>query len=68
MKRIAIILNNKASHMLNITQEKIDGVLSNSIGDVRSALLNLIFCSLKGKIIFISCLINSLQYNTFFNI
>ncbi|XP_058794083.1 cell cycle checkpoint protein RAD17 isoform X2 [Phymastichus coffea] len=47
MKRVSSILNSKASHMLHITQEKIDEVLSNNIGDVRSALLNLIFLSLK---------------------
>ncbi|XP_014228468.1 cell cycle checkpoint protein RAD17 [Trichogramma pretiosum] len=47
MKRVSSILNNKASQMLQVTQNKIDEVLSNSIGDVRSALLNLIFSSLK---------------------
>ena len=52
MKRVSSILNNKASHMLHVTQDKIDEVLSNTIGDVRSALLNLIFVSLKGKNIF----------------
>ena len=52
MKRVSGILNTKASHMLNVTQDKIDEVLSNSIGDVRSALLNLIFTSLKGKTLF----------------
>ncbi|OXU28242.1 hypothetical protein TSAR_010768 [Trichomalopsis sarcophagae] len=49
MKRVTTILNSKASHMLYVTQSKIDEVLSNTIGDVRSALLNLIFCSLKVK-------------------
>lgn len=35
--------------MLCVTQGKIDEVLANNVGDVRSALLNLIFVSLKGK-------------------
>ncbi|XP_011496745.1 PREDICTED: cell cycle checkpoint protein RAD17 [Ceratosolen solmsi marchali] len=47
MKRVSTILNTKVGYMLNITQNRIDEVLSNSIGDVRSALLNLIFYSLK---------------------
>lgn len=48
MKRVSTILNNKASQILHVTQKTIDEVLSNTIGDVRSALLNLIFASLKG--------------------
>ncbi|KAJ8681591.1 hypothetical protein QAD02_017383 [Eretmocerus hayati] len=47
MKRVSSILNSKASHLLRIRQNEIDEVLSSTIGDVRSALLNLIFCSLK---------------------
>lgn len=47
-ERVAKILNAKASHFLNVTQDKINEVLSNNIGDVRSAVLNLIFSSLKG--------------------
>ena len=48
LKRVSSILNSKANQILCVTQDKIDEVLSNNIGDVRSALLNLIFCSLKG--------------------
>lgn len=47
LKRVTLILNSKASHMLEVTQDSIDEVLSNSIGDVRSTLLNIIFTSLK---------------------
>lgn len=63
MKRVSLILNNKASHMLHVTQNKIDEVLSNTIGDVRSALLNLIFLSLKGTLISSSSKICSLLLN-----
>jgi len=34
--------------MLHVSQQHIDEILSNNIGDVRSAILNLIFTSLKG--------------------
>ncbi|XP_023245561.1 cell cycle checkpoint protein RAD17-like [Copidosoma floridanum] len=47
MKRVSTTLNSKAKDILRVTQQQIDEVLSNNIGDVRSALLNLIFCSLK---------------------
>ncbi|KAH0561630.1 cell cycle checkpoint protein RAD17 isoform X1 [Cotesia glomerata] len=47
LKRVTPILNSKAGHMLQVTQHNIDEVLSNSIGDVRSTLLNVIFTSLK---------------------
>lgn len=47
LKRVASILNSKASELLCVTQDKINEVLSNNIGDVRSALLNIIFASLK---------------------
>ncbi|XP_008557215.1 cell cycle checkpoint protein RAD17 [Microplitis demolitor] len=47
LKRVTAILNAKARHMLHVTQHNIDEVLSNSIGDVRSTLLNVIFTSLK---------------------
>lgn len=36
--------------MINVTQHSIDEVLSNSTGDVRSAILNLIFNSLRGAL------------------
>lgn len=49
LERLSKILNGKASHFLNVTQEKINETLANHIGDVRSAVLNLIFASLKGK-------------------
>lgn len=48
MKRVSTILNNKANQVLQVSQSTIDEVLSNTIGDVRSAILNLIFSSLKG--------------------
>ncbi|XP_044018585.1 cell cycle checkpoint protein RAD17, partial [Aphidius gifuensis] len=47
IKRISSILNKNAGHMLDIKQDNIDEVLSNSIGDVRSTIYNLIFSSLK---------------------
>ncbi|XP_043465311.1 cell cycle checkpoint protein RAD17 [Leptopilina heterotoma] len=47
LERISKILNGKASHFLNVTQEKINETLANNIGDVRSAVLNLVFASLK---------------------
>ncbi|EFN87402.1 Cell cycle checkpoint protein RAD17 [Harpegnathos saltator] len=47
MKRVSGILNSIASDMLHISQQHIDETLSNSIGDVRSAMLNLIFISLR---------------------
>ncbi|XP_051161215.1 cell cycle checkpoint protein RAD17 [Leptopilina boulardi] len=47
LERISKILNSKASHFLNVTQDKISETLANQIGDVRSAVLNLIFASLK---------------------
>lgn len=34
--------------MLQVSQRHIDEILSNNIGDVRSAVLNLIFVSLRG--------------------
>lgn len=49
MKRVSPILNSKAANMLYVGQHTIDEVLSNSVGDVRSALLNTIFKALKGK-------------------
>lgn len=49
LKRITKILNSIAGHMLHVSQNKVDEILSNSIGDIRNALLNLIFISLKGK-------------------
>lgn len=48
LKRVMDTLNSAASDMLNVTQRHIDEILSNSIGDVRNAVLNLIFVSLKG--------------------
>ncbi|XP_020295957.1 cell cycle checkpoint protein RAD17 isoform X3 [Pseudomyrmex gracilis] len=47
LKRVSNILNTVASDMLHVSQHHIDEILSNSIGDVRSAVLNLIFISLK---------------------
>jgi len=48
LKRVSTTLNSIANDMLHISQRHIDEILSNSIGDVRSAILNLIFVSLKG--------------------
>ncbi|KYN02061.1 Cell cycle checkpoint protein RAD17 [Cyphomyrmex costatus] len=47
LKRISNTLNSIAGNMLYISQQHINEILSNSIGDVRSAVLNLIFISLK---------------------
>lgn len=49
LKRTADILNSIAGHMLHVSQHKVDEILSNSVGDIRNAVLNLIFISLKGK-------------------
>lgn len=48
LKRVSTILNSKAGHIIDVKQDHIDEVLSNSIGDVRSTIYNLIFASLKG--------------------
>lgn len=48
LKRVSGILNSIAGDMLQVSQQHIDEILSNSVGDVRSAVLNLIFISLKG--------------------
>ncbi|XP_014483011.1 PREDICTED: cell cycle checkpoint protein RAD17 isoform X2 [Dinoponera quadriceps] len=47
MKRVSGLLNSIAGDMLHVTQRHIDETLADSIGDVRSALLNLIFLSLR---------------------
>ncbi|XP_076232328.1 rad17 checkpoint clamp loader component [Calliopsis andreniformis] len=47
LKRISSILNSTAGHMICVTQHKVDEILSNNIGDIRNAVLNLIFISLK---------------------
>ncbi|XP_072745522.1 cell cycle checkpoint protein RAD17 isoform X3 [Anoplolepis gracilipes] len=47
LKRVSGVLNSIASDMLHVSQQHIDEILSNSVGDVRSAVLNLIFISLK---------------------
>ncbi|XP_034939120.1 cell cycle checkpoint protein RAD17 [Chelonus insularis] len=47
LKRVATILNSKGNQILEITQDHIDEVLSNTVGDVRSTILNIIFASLK---------------------
>ncbi|XP_076183227.1 rad17 checkpoint clamp loader component isoform X2 [Ptiloglossa arizonensis] len=47
LKRIGDTLNSIAGHMIHVSQHKIDEVLSNSIGDIRNAILNLIFISLR---------------------
>ncbi|XP_076654665.1 rad17 checkpoint clamp loader component [Halictus rubicundus] len=47
LKRIGDILNSIASHIVCVSQDKIDEILSNNIGDIRNAVLNLIFISLK---------------------
>lgn len=48
LKRTANILNSITGHMLHVSQHKVDEILSNNVGDIRNALLNLIFISLKG--------------------
>ncbi|OAD62799.1 Cell cycle checkpoint protein RAD17 [Eufriesea mexicana] len=47
LKRVVGILNSVGGHMLHVSQHKVDEILSNSIGDIRNVLLNLIFISLK---------------------
>lgn len=47
LKRTVNILNSTAGHMLHVSQHKVNEILSNNIGDIRNALLNLIFISLK---------------------
>ncbi|XP_011871318.1 PREDICTED: cell cycle checkpoint protein RAD17 [Vollenhovia emeryi] len=47
LTRVSSTLNSIAGDMLQVSQRHIDEILSNSIGDVRSAVLNLIFVSLK---------------------
>lgn len=47
LKRVSGVLNSIAGDMLYVSQQHIDEILSNSVGDVRSAVLNLIFISLK---------------------
>ncbi|XP_076755019.1 rad17 checkpoint clamp loader component [Xylocopa sonorina] len=47
LKRIASILNSTGGRLLHVTQHKVDEILSNSVGDIRNAILNLIFISLK---------------------
>ncbi|XP_011701517.1 PREDICTED: cell cycle checkpoint protein RAD17 isoform X2 [Wasmannia auropunctata] len=47
LKRVSGTLNSIAGDMLHVSQRHIDEILSNSIGDVRSAVLNLIFVSLR---------------------
>lgn len=47
LKRVSGVLNSIAGDMLQVSQQHIDEILSNSVGDVRSAVLNLIFISLK---------------------
>lgn len=48
LRRVSSVLNSIAGDMLRVSQQHIDEILSNNIGDVRSAILNLIFISLKG--------------------
>jgi hypothetical protein len=48
LKRVHSTLNSIANNMLHVSQQHIDEIMSNNIGDVRSAVLNLIFTSLKG--------------------
>ncbi|EZA61650.1 Cell cycle checkpoint protein RAD17 [Ooceraea biroi] len=47
LRRVCGVLNSIAGDMLHVSQQHIDEILSNNIGDVRSAVLNLIFTSLK---------------------
>ncbi|KYQ54026.1 Cell cycle checkpoint protein RAD17 [Trachymyrmex zeteki] len=47
LRRVSNTLNSIAGDMLHISQRHIDEILSNSIGDVRSVVLNLIFVSLR---------------------
>jgi len=48
LKRVSGVLNSIGGDMLHVSQRHLDEILANNIGDVRSALLNLIFISLKG--------------------
>lgn len=51
LKRASDIINKKYDSMYNIpTMDLIESVVNTSGGDVRSAILNLHFASLKGKI------------------
>lgn len=47
LKRVANILNSTAGYMLHVSQQKVDEILSNYLGDIRNSILNLIFISLK---------------------
>ncbi|XP_017891848.1 cell cycle checkpoint protein RAD17 [Ceratina calcarata] len=47
LKRIATVLNSTAGYMLHVSQQQVDEVLSNHLGDIRNVVLNLIFISLK---------------------
>lgn len=47
LNRVSAVFNTQASHMVNVSQQIIDEILSNSIGDIRSTVINLIFASLK---------------------
>lgn len=47
LKRVSKILNSNAGEILRVTDHSINEVVSNNVGDIRSALLNLIFISLK---------------------
>lgn len=51
LKRVSSILNMRYGSLIDATPRVIDEVLSNSIGDVRSTILNLIFASLKGNLL-----------------
>ncbi|XP_032667696.1 cell cycle checkpoint protein RAD17 [Odontomachus brunneus] len=47
LKRVSNVLNSIAGDMLHVSQQHINETLSNNIGDVRSAMLNIIFLSLR---------------------
>ncbi|XP_011164264.2 cell cycle checkpoint protein RAD17 [Solenopsis invicta] len=47
LNRVSSTLNSIAGNMLHVSSGHINEILSNSIGDLRSAVLNLIFISLK---------------------
>lgn len=53
LKRVSSVLNSIGGDMLHISQQHVDEILANNTGDVRNALLNLIFISLRG-----TCVIN----------
>ncbi|XP_046423151.1 cell cycle checkpoint protein RAD17 isoform X1 [Neodiprion fabricii] len=47
LKRVSLVFNTRASHMVHVSQHIVEEILSNNIGDIRSTVINLIFASLK---------------------